>query len=79
VNHVLWDNVAAVAGLLAEGSRLIPDEPGIARIEIDLPTPAGGLDDRIAHRLLRTFAHYLHDMLERIPPIANSARTRRIP
>jgi GNAT superfamily N-acetyltransferase len=48
VNYVLWDNREALDGLSAAGARIEPDEPGIARVEIDLPateeqTPWSGI------------------------------------
>ncbi|HMK10211.1 MAG TPA: GNAT family N-acetyltransferase [Acidimicrobiales bacterium] len=37
VSYVQWDNDLAVESLRREGARVLPAEPGIARIEIDLP------------------------------------------
>jgi hypothetical protein len=39
VSYVLWENADALALLRAEGARIGAAEPGIARIEIDLPAP----------------------------------------
>jgi GNAT superfamily N-acetyltransferase len=39
VSYVQWGNDLAVEALAREGARVTPSEPGIARIEIDLPVP----------------------------------------
>jgi RimJ/RimL family protein N-acetyltransferase len=67
ISYVRWDNVGAVAGLADEGARINPDEPGVARIEIDLPTPGAAYEDRVLRRVLHTFAQYLREVLERFP------------
>ena len=43
VSYVQWGNDLAVESLAREGARVLPDEPGIARIEIDVPVAAAGL------------------------------------
>lgn len=40
VTFVLWDNVPTVDALREAGARVLPEEPGIARLEIDLPEEA---------------------------------------
>jgi GNAT superfamily N-acetyltransferase len=45
VSYVLWENADAVARLRDEGARISPAEPGMARIEIDLPTPPDTVPD----------------------------------
>lgn len=69
VSYVRWDNENAVAGLTDFGARIRPDEPGVARIEIDLPPTAGDLDDRFAHRVLTAFAHHLRGAVAWIPAV----------
>lgn len=38
VTYVLWANETMISMLVAHGGHLAPDEPGVARIELDLPT-----------------------------------------
>jgi len=38
-SYVLWDNLEVLDALRAAGARVEPDEPGIARVEIDIPAP----------------------------------------
>lgn len=59
VSYVLWDNAAAIDMFTAQGTRVSPAEPGVARIEIDLPARADEvavLPDTYLHRLFATFA-----------------------
>jgi ribosomal protein S18 acetylase RimI-like enzyme len=65
VNYVLWENTAAIALLTEQGARVTPSEPGIARIELDLPESSSDLSDPYLHRLLRTFADDLRDVVAR--------------
>ena len=37
VTYVLWENDVMIDLLVANGGRVRPDEPGVARIELDLP------------------------------------------
>ncbi len=41
VVYARWDNEDMIEGLIAAGARVEPDEPGVARLEIDLPEDAG--------------------------------------
>jgi GNAT superfamily N-acetyltransferase len=52
VSYVLWENIGAVARLREEGARISPAEPGMARIEIDLPAPQDAVSDKTVHPLL---------------------------
>ena len=52
VSYVQWSNDLAVDGLTREGARVIPAEPGIARIEIDLPVPVAEPGDSSVRRIL---------------------------
>ena len=54
VSYVQWSNDLAVDGLTREGARVIPAEPGIARIEIDLPLPKADAADSFVRRVLGT-------------------------
>lgn len=72
VSYVRWDNVDAVEGLTDFGARIRPDEPGVARVEIDLPAPVETLDDRFVHRLLHEFGRLVRGAVERIPAVSGS-------
>lgn len=39
VSYVLWDNQEVLNGLSEAGALVEPDEPGVARVEIDIPDP----------------------------------------
>jgi len=79
VSYVRWDNVGAVAGLTEYGARIHPDEPGVARVEIDLPDPVRVVDDRLARRVLTAFARHLREAVERIPVVASPFDRHRRP
>lgn len=47
VTYVLWDNEIMIEMLVAHGGRVAPEEPGVARVELDLPgAPPLGLRHR---------------------------------
>lgn len=52
VSYVQWGNETPIALLLGEGARITPAEPGIARVEIDLPVPVSEVEDPLLHRVL---------------------------
>lgn len=52
VSYVHWGNEPALALLAGEGARVTPAEPGIARVEIDLPVPMSEVPDTFLHRVL---------------------------
>jgi len=56
VSYVRWDNAAAMDGLVAAGARVEPDEPGIARVEIDVPDRVDRVPDTNLHRMIALFA-----------------------
>ncbi len=39
VSYALWENVGVVDALAEAGGRVEPEEPGVARVELDLPAP----------------------------------------
>jgi GNAT superfamily N-acetyltransferase len=55
VAYVLWENRSVLEGLTAAGARVSGEEPGVARVEIDLP---GASEERpgFVRRLLREVA-----------------------
>jgi GNAT superfamily N-acetyltransferase len=56
VNYVQWGNAGAMELLVDEAARITPAEPGVARIEVDLPTRVADVPDSTLHRLLRASA-----------------------
>ena len=52
VSYVQWGNDLAVESLAREGARVLPDEPGIARIEIDVPVAVTDVADSLVRRIL---------------------------
>jgi RimJ/RimL family protein N-acetyltransferase len=62
VSYVLWENTPAIALLTDEGARATPAEPGMARIELDLPHAGSELADSYLHHILRTFADALREV-----------------
>jgi GNAT superfamily N-acetyltransferase len=58
VSYVQWDNAAAVELLTEDGARVTPAEPGIARVELDLPAEVDERADPYLHRILARFASF---------------------
>lgn len=56
VSYVQWENAAAVELLSGAGARVAPAEPGIARIEVDLPAQIDAVPDPYVHRIIAAFA-----------------------
>jgi GNAT superfamily N-acetyltransferase len=56
VTYALWDNVPVLEGLRQAGARISPAEPGVARLEVDLPGPDDEPTDTALHRALRLVA-----------------------
>jgi GNAT superfamily N-acetyltransferase len=66
VSYVLWENADVVARLRAEGARISPAEPGMARIEIDLPAPPDTVPDTTVHPILCAVADGVRQLLARL-------------
>jgi protein lysine acetyltransferase len=66
VSYVLWENADAVARLRAEGARISPAEPGMARIEIDLPPPPDTVPDATVRPILSAVADGVRQLLARL-------------
>lgn len=66
VSYVLWENADAVARLRDEGARISPAEPGMARIEIDLPTPPDSVPDTTVHPILSAVADGVRQLVTRL-------------
>lgn len=56
VSHVLWENESVLTPLLEAGARVLPEEPGVARVEIDVVAPDRVQQEGLLHRVLRTVA-----------------------
>jgi GNAT superfamily N-acetyltransferase len=56
VHYVQWGNAAAISLLTDDESRITPAEPGVARIEVDLPARPAEVPDSYVHRVLRAYA-----------------------
>jgi GNAT superfamily N-acetyltransferase len=56
VTYALWDNVPVLEGLTQAGARVSPAEPGVARLEVDLPGPEDDITGTALHRALRLVA-----------------------
>jgi acetyltransferase len=66
VSYVLWENADAVARLRDEGARISPAEPGMARVEIELPTPPDTVPDATVHPILSAVADGVRQLLARL-------------
>jgi GNAT superfamily N-acetyltransferase len=62
VSYVLWENAGAIELLTAETSRITPAEPGVARIEVDLPARVADVPDSYLHRLIRAYVARVRDL-----------------
>ena len=72
VSYILWDNREILATLKEAGARVEPEEPGVARVEIDIPDPeTAGLAD-VVRAALKSFGRAARVLLgvERAAPEA---------
>jgi len=69
VSFLRGDNDVAIDLLAQEGARITWDEPGIARVELDVPGAAEEVEDSFLHRILRLITE-LNETLGRLghPP-----------
>ncbi len=51
VSYVQWGNDLVLESLAREGARVLPDEPGIARVEIDVPVAVADVADSLVRRI----------------------------
>jgi GNAT superfamily N-acetyltransferase len=56
VTYVLWENAPTVEALEEVGARIAAEEPGVARVEIDLPGAGSEETGSRLHRALRAVA-----------------------
>ncbi len=52
VADVLWENTMLLDTLRDLGAHVRPSEPGVARVEFDLPTPGSEIDGTAIHEML---------------------------
>jgi GNAT superfamily N-acetyltransferase len=64
VYFVMWENEAMLDLLREAGARVTADEPGVARVEIDLPEPAGELPEHTVREVLHTLAQRVRHVFE---------------
>ena len=64
VYFVMWENDAMIDLLRQAGARVAADEPGVARVEIDIPGPDGVLPEHTLHEVIRTHAQRIRDVIE---------------
>jgi GNAT superfamily N-acetyltransferase len=62
VNYVQWGNAAAIDLLTDEETRITPAEPGVARIEVDLPARVAEVPDPYLHRVIRAYAARVREL-----------------
>ena len=65
VSYVQWDNGDLIEQLREEGARVLPDEAGVARIELDIPHDSGGLPDSSVRQIIGMFTERLRSRLSR--------------
>ena len=64
VYYMRWDNEQVIEQLRVEGARVLPDEAGVARIELDLPAAGEDLPSSVVHRIAKALAQRLREALE---------------
>jgi acetyltransferase len=62
VNYVQWENAAAIELLTDEESRITPAEPGVARIEVNLPSRVAEVPDSHLHRVISAYAGRVREL-----------------
>ena len=55
VGHILWDNREILETLAAAGARIEPEEPGVARVAIEIPAPESPTLVSLFRATLRAF------------------------
>lgn len=57
VSHILWENNEVIEMLVAAGASVEPEEPGVARVALRIPTPDNPTLADLLRTALRAFAH----------------------
>ena len=64
VGHILWDNREILDTLVAAGARIEPEEPGVARVAIEIPVRESPTLVGLIRTALRAFGRATRDVLE---------------
>jgi GNAT superfamily N-acetyltransferase len=64
VSHILWDNREVLETLAAAGARIEPEEPGVARVAIEIPAPESPTLVSLIRAALRAFGRATREILE---------------
>src|SRR5664280_960638 len=64
VSHILWDNREILEALAAAGARIEPEEPGVARVAIEIPAPESPTLVGLVRAALRAFGRATQEVLE---------------
>jgi GNAT superfamily N-acetyltransferase len=64
VSHILWDNREILETLAAAGARIEPEEPGVARVAIEIPAPESPTLVGLVRAALRAFGRATREVLE---------------
>jgi GNAT superfamily N-acetyltransferase len=64
VSHILWDNREILETLAAAGARIEPEEPGVARVAIEIPAHESPTLVGLIRASLRAFGRATREVLE---------------
>jgi GNAT superfamily N-acetyltransferase len=64
VSHILWDNREILETLAAAGARIEPEEPGVARVAIEIPAHESPTLVGLVRAALRPFGRATREVLE---------------
>ena len=64
VSHILWDNREILDTLAAAGARIEPEEPGVARVAIEIPAHESPTLVGLIRTALRAFGRPTREVLE---------------
>ncbi len=74
VYFVQWKNDDMIELLRQNGARIKADEPGVARIELDIPDSDREVPDHTLHEIVRAVAQLVRDAFERVGTSAGEDR-----
>ncbi len=78
VSHILWDNREILETLAAAGACIEPEEPGVARVAIEIPAPESPRLVSLLRAALRAFGRATREVLEaRVEPKAKGHEVHR--
>ncbi len=64
VSDILWDNRKIIETLAEAGARIEPEEPGVARVAIEIPAPESPTRIGLIRASLRAFGRATREILE---------------